>query len=494
MDLVLDPSVLREFFDHPDGPTAQALAKGRAGKARFWIYVGDLPGLGQTADLSENLAAVGEFQWLAALATDGAALVEDSTGRTARLQASKRLGAEARLLTAEASPVDPVELKLRDFLEAPSKEPKVDFINLQTQLDRIRPGVEREVFQVIHHGRYILGPEVASVEKRLAEFTGVPHCISVASGTDSLLIALMALGVGPGDEVITVPYTWISTAEMIALIGAKPVFIDVEAETFNMDATQLEGAITERTKAIMPVCIYGQCPDMDRINEIAERHDLPVIEDAAQSYGARYKGRVSGGLSTIGSTSFFPSKPLGCYGDGGALFCHDDDLASRMRQIRVHGQAKKHHHPIIGVNGRFDTLQAGILNVKMDVFPQEVELREQVGARYASLLKEAGLTEHIRPPVVPDDRTSVFAQYTILAEDRESLRQALLDQGVPSVAYYTSPLHLQEAFANLGHQAGDFPVCEDIARRSLSLPMSPYLEETDQRRVVDALATVFQTA
>ena len=285
--------------------------------------------------------------------------------------------------------------------------------------------------------------EVRELEQKLAEYTGSKHCVTVSSGTDSLLIALMALGVGAGDEVITVPYTWISTAEVVALLGATPVFVDIRADTWNMDETQLEAAITEKTKAIMPVCIYGQCPDMDVINTIAEKYNLPVIEDAAQSFGATYKGNKSCNLSTIGSTSFFPSKPLGCYGDGGALFTNDDELCEKFRWIRVHGQERKHHHPILGTNGRMDTIQAAILLEILKVFPDEVAARQKIGERYTLYLSNLS---DLETPFVDEKNTSVYAQYTILSNNRKNILSKLKENDIPSVSYYSVPLHLQPAF------------------------------------------------
>ncbi len=361
----------------------------------------------------------------------------------------------------------------------------MEFIDLKTQQDRLRGQIDQRIAQVLDHGRYIMGPEIAELEERLCDYLGVKHSIGASSGTDTLLIALMALGVKAGDEVITVPYTWISTAEVIALIGAKPVFIDVDPVTWNMDPALLEAAITEKTKAIMPVGIYGQTADMRTINEIAERHGrIPVIEDAAQSFGATHHGVKSGALSTIGSTSFFPSKPLGGYGDGGALFTDDDELADQMRWIRVHGQEKKHYHPLLGLNGRLDTLQAAIILPKLEIFPEEVELRQTVGERYNERLADIpGVTL----PVVAPGNTSVYAQYTLLCDDRDEIQARLQGKGVPSVPYYAVPLHLQPVFADLGHQRGDFPVTESIAERCLSLPMSPYLTEADQDEVAAAL-------
>ena len=362
----------------------------------------------------------------------------------------------------------------------------MDFIDLKTRLSRVRDRIDERVAAVHDHGQYILGPEVAELEEVLADYVGTKHCVGVSSGTDSLLIALMALGVGPGDEVVTVSYTWISTAEVIALVGAKPVFVDIDPDTWNMDSAQLERAVTDRTKAIIPVGIYGQTADMDAINEIANRHNMPVIEDAAQSFGATYKGRKSCSLSTIGSTSFFPSKPLGGFGDGGALFTDDDDLAEKFRQIRVHGQERKHHHPVLGLNGRLDTLQAAMLLAVLELFPEEITQRQVIGARYNRMLTEAGLKD-IQLPQIAEGSTSVYAIYTILTPQRDTLQEHLKEAGIPSVAYYATPLHLQHVFSYLNYQKGDFPVAEQVADQCLSLPMSPYLSETNQQAIVHAL-------
>jgi UDP-2-acetamido-2-deoxy-ribo-hexuluronate aminotransferase len=347
-------------------------------------------------------------------------------------------------------------------------QPSIPFIDLKSQFESLEPRIRQRMDRVLAHGQYIFGPEVQELEEKLAEFVGVGHCLGVASGTDALQIALMALEIGPGDEVITVPYTWISTAETIALVGAKPVFVDIEPDTCNMDPTRIEAAITENTRAIMPVGIYGQPANMTAINAIAERYGLPVIEDAAQSLGGTHRGQRSGGLGTIGCTSFFPSKPLGCYGDGGAVFTNDDELAQRMRQIRNHGQAKKHHHPILGLNGRLDTLQAAILLAKLEVFEEEINKRQTVAERYTEALTHAPITK----PTVAPENTSVWAQYTVLSPERDALRERLQAEGIPSVSYYAVPLHLQHVFAPLGYQPKDFPVAEQIASECLSLPMS----------------------
>ncbi len=362
----------------------------------------------------------------------------------------------------------------------------MDFIDLKSQQALIREDLEKRITTVLDHGRYIMGPEVGELEQALADYVGVKHCIGASSGTDTLLIALMALGIQPGDEVITVPYTWISTAEMIALIGAKPVFVDIEEDSWNMDPTQVEAAITDKTKAIMPVGIYGQTADMTAINEIAARHNLPVIEDAAQSFGATHHGVKSCALSTIGSTSFFPSKPLGCYGDGGALFTDDDELAGKMRQIRAHGQEKKHHHPILGINGRLDSIQAAVVLAKLPLFDEEIAKRQHVAESYGTALSncEAVVKGGLQLPAVSAENTSVWAQYTMLSPDRDALREKLSAANIPSVSYYAVPLHLQPVFEYLGHKKGDFPVAERVADEGISLPMNPYLSDEDIQLVV----------
>ena len=360
----------------------------------------------------------------------------------------------------------------------------MDFIDLKTQYRLLRESVNTRIQKVLDHGQYILGPEVAELEQRLAAYVGVKHCVTVASGTDALLVPLMALGIKPGDEVITSPFTFAATAEMVVLLGAKPVYVDAEPDTANIDAAKLEAAITSRTRAIMPVSLYGQPADMDEINAIAARRGIPVIEDAAQSFGATYKGRRSCGLSTIGATSFFPSKPLGCYGEGGAVFTNDDALAQAMREIRHHGQAGRYHHTRIGINGRLDTLQCAVLLAKLERFDWEVAERARIGARYDELL--SGLEPAIRRVKVRPDRTSVFAQYSLLAADREGLERALKAEGIPTAIHYPKSLHQQPAYS-AGWEGASFPVSERLAREVISLPMHPYLDAATQDRVVAAV-------
>ncbi|SMF54241.1 DegT/DnrJ/EryC1/StrS family aminotransferase [Pseudogulbenkiania subflava] len=358
----------------------------------------------------------------------------------------------------------------------------IPFIDLKAQYQHLKADIDARIHAVLDHGQYIMGPEVAELERELAAYVGVKHCVGVADGTTALLIALMALGIQAGDEVITTPFTFIATGEMIALLGAKPVFVDIDPGSYNLDPARIEAAITPRTRAIMPVSLYGQCADFDAINAIAARHGLPVIEDGAQSFGASYQGRKSGALSTIGCTSFFPSKPLGCYGDGGACFTDDDALAKKMREIRVHGQDRRYHHPVIGLNGRLDTLQAAVLLAKLPSFPAEVAARERIGARYSALLADV-----VRVPRLAEGCSSVHAQYTIEVDERDAVAATLKELGVPTAVHYPIPLHLQPAFAHLGQGVGSFPLAEAAGQRVLSLPMHPFLDEATQDAVVAAV-------
>ncbi len=383
--------------------------------------------------------------------------------------------------------------------------PMIPFIDLKAQYQALKPEIHARIERVLEHGQFILGPEVRELEDRLAAYTGAKHCITVASGTEALLISLMALGIGPGDEVITTPFTFVATAEVIVLVGATPVFVDIEPDTCNIDPRLIAAKIGPRTKAIMPVSLYGQPADMDAINAIAARHGhLPVVEDAAQSFGATYRGRQSGNLSTLGCTSFFPSKPLGCYGDGGAIFTSDDALAQACREIRVHGQSQRYVHTRIGVGGRMDTLQCAIVLAKLDRFDQEIAQRQAVARRYHELLTtdEHGSTritenpENIRVhpcksvakplPWPQDDRTSVFAQYTLRVQDRDALQARLHQAGIPTAVHYPVPLNEQPAYAHLCCPDCT-PVAQQIAREVMSLPMHPDLTEDQQDLIVRAL-------
>lgn len=360
----------------------------------------------------------------------------------------------------------------------------MEFIDLKEQYRRYGKEIDAAMRAVLDHGRYIMGPEIEAVESRLSDYVGVRHTITAASGTDSLEIALRALGIGPGDEVITVPFTWISTAEVILLVGARPVFVDIDPVDFNIDIDRIEEAVTPRTKALLPVSLFGQMPDYDRINAIAARYGVPVIEDGAQSFGATRDGRRSCGVTTIGSTSFFPAKPLGCYGDGGALFTDDDKLADTMRAIRNHGGLERHHHTCVGMNGRFDSIQAAVLLAKLPFFDQEVEARGRIGVRYSELLAR---DQRIVVPAVQPGNTHVYAQYTIRVPDRDALGAKLKQAGIPTAVYYPKCLHQQPVFADCMQQSGNFPVAEQAAGDVISLPMHPFLTAADQDAVVDAV-------
>ena len=356
----------------------------------------------------------------------------------------------------------------------------MEFIDLKTQYRGIKESIDRRIQAVLEHGQYVMGPEIVELEAALADRTGAAHCIACSSGTDALLLAMRSLGIGPGDEVVTTPFSFFATAEMIALLGATPVFVDICPVTYNLDPRLLAATITSRTRAILPVSLYGQCADMDAIAEIAGA--IPVIEDAAQSFGATYKGRQSCNLSLIGCTSFFPSKPLGCYGDGGACFTSDDELAAKMRMVRNHGQDRRYHHPVIGVNARMATIQAAVLLGKLEIFDAEMKRRAEVGARYTELLGET-----VKTPRIMKVNTSVYAQYTIEVEEREAFQEAMKSRGVPTTVHYPEALHLQPAFDYLGRLAGEFPNAEGAAKRVVSLPMHPYLSDSELVAVVESV-------
>ena len=357
----------------------------------------------------------------------------------------------------------------------------IEFIDLKKQQARIKDSLDAAIQRVMSHGQYILGPEVAELEAKLASFVGAKHCITCANGTDALQIALMALGIKAGDEVITPGFSYIATAEAAAVLGAKAVYVDIDKRTYNLDPRLLENSITKKTKAIIPVSLYGQCADFDAINAIADKYGIPVIEDAAQSFGASYKGRRSGNLSKVACTSFFPSKPLGCYGDGGAMFTSDDELAVALRQIARHGQDRRYHHIRVGMNSRLDTLQAAILLQKLDIFEDEVELRQHVAQRYAARLQGADI---LSTPYVEMHATSVYAQYTIRVNDRAEVQQKLQRAGVPSVVHYPIPLNKQPAVMD---SEVSLVVGEEVAEQVLSLPMHPYLTDDDIELVAAAL-------
>lgn len=382
----------------------------------------------------------------------------------------------------------------------------MDFIDLKGQQQRIYDKIEKNIRAVLAHGKYIMGPEISALEQQLGAYVGVRHAIACASGTDALLMALMASGVGPGDAVFTTPFTFVATAEVISLLGATPVFVDIDPETFNIDPVRLEEAVTAleqedparhplpagyaglKPRGIIPVDLFGQCADYERINALARRKGLFVIEDACQSFGAEYHGKKACSLADAAATSFFPAKPLGCYGDGGMVFTDDDDLARTLVSIRAHGSGSdKYDNVRLGINGRLDTLQAAILLAKFEIFPEEVALRQQVVGRYTDLLAKSGI---VKCPVVAPGVLSVWAQYSLLAMQRDKVLEALKAKGIPTAIYYPIPLHLQGAYRYLGYGPGAFPVCERIAGSIFSLPMHPYLQHRDQQVIAETILGV----
>ncbi len=367
----------------------------------------------------------------------------------------------------------------------------IDFANLQKHYQLYKDEIDAAIHSVLDKSNYIMGNEVAELEESLQEFTGAKHAITCSSGTDALLLAMMAIDIQPGDEIITTPFTFIATAETIAFLKAKPVFVDIDEETYNIDPSKIEAAITPKTKAIIPVSIYGQPADMDAIQAIADQQlktnnqKLHIIIDGAQSFGSTYKGKTDSNLGDISTTSFFPAKPLGCFGDGGAVFTNDDALAEKIRSLRVHGQTKRYHHKYIGMGGRLDTIQAAILNVKLRHYPKDIALRHEVAKKYNQALKTKN--KKLITPVVKDDRTSAWAQYSIRVKNRDALQVKLKEQGIPTVVHYPKPLHLQEAFEYLGYKKGDFLIAERVSDEIMSLPMNPYLSNEEISHIIDNL-------
>ncbi|WP_298624203.1 DegT/DnrJ/EryC1/StrS aminotransferase family protein [uncultured Legionella sp.] len=363
----------------------------------------------------------------------------------------------------------------------------MQFIDLKTQYSLIENDILNSIKNVLNHGQYIMGPEITELENQLASFVGVKHAIVNSSGTDALLMALMALDIKPGDEVITSPFSFFATAEVISLCHAIPVFVDIDPLTYNLDPAKLEAAITQKTKAIMPVALYGQCADYDEINAIASQYGIPVIEDAAQSFGATYKGKSSCAVTTIGCTSFFPSKPLGGYGDSGACFTNDDAIAQRLIEIRIHGQNARYCHSRVGINGRMDTIQAAVLIEKMKIFPNEIKMRQNVAERYNEMLES-----FVRIPHVKSHNTSVYAQYTIEVDNRDKFQQSMQSAGIPTAVHYPIAMHHQKALSYLNYKTGDFPYAEMASNRVISLPMHPYLQVEEQIKVVAAVKSALE--
>lgn len=357
----------------------------------------------------------------------------------------------------------------------------MQFIDLVAQQDRIKDKLNANIQKVLAHGQYILGPEVHELEEKLAAYTGAKYCITCANGTDALQIAQMAFGIGPGDEIITPGFTYIATAETVALLGAKPIYVDVCPKTYNLDPKKIEAAITSKTKAIIAVSLYGQCADFDAINAIAKKHKILVIEDAAQSFGASYKGKKSCNLTTVACTSFFPSKPLGCYGDGGAIFTNDEEFAKIIRQIARHGQDRRYHHIRVGVNSRLDTLQAAILLPKLEILDDEMQARQRVAEIYNQLFIEAGITTI---PFIEAHNQCAWAQYTIQVDNRNEIQAKLKEQGIPTAVHYPIPLNKQPAVADSN---AVLPVGDAVAERVMSLPMHSYMSIQNQSKIIGIL-------
>lgn len=374
----------------------------------------------------------------------------------------------------------------------------IDFAKLQYQYQLYKTEIDEAIHAVLDKSNYIMGEEIIQLESSLQEFTGAKHAITCSSGTDALLLAMMALDIQPGDEIITTPFTFIATSETIAFLKAKPVFVDIDERTYNIDPSKIEEKITDKTKAIIPVSLYGQPADMDAIQAIADKHNLKVIIDGAQSFGSTYKGKTDSNLGDISTTSFFPAKPLGCFGDGGAVFTNDDALAEKIKSLRVHGQSKRYHHQYIGMGGRLDTIQAAVLNVKLKHYEKDLALRQEVAQKYHSKFLELNSdtpvvktkvgysTENSKLvlPFVEEGRSSAWAQYSVRVKNREEMQAKLKEQGIPTAVHYPMPLHLQECFEYLGHKKGDFTIAEQVSNEIMSLPMNPYLDEDEIAYIV----------
>ncbi len=362
---------------------------------------------------------------------------------------------------------------------------KIDFANLQVQYQKYKSDIDDNIQTVLNKSNYIMGEEIKQLEAELSTFTGAKHAITCSNGTDALLLALMAMDIQPGDEIITTPFTFISTAETITSMKAKPIFVDIEADTFNIDANLIEAAITDKTKAIMPVSLFGQPADMEAIQVIADKYNLKIIVDGAQSFGATYNGKTDSNLGDISTTSFFPSKPLGCYGDGGAVFTNNDEYAEKIKMIRVHGQNKRYHYKYIGMGGRLDTMQAAILLAKLPYYKKELEDRERVAKNYTNTLKGS-----LTLPIIKSNRTSVWAQYTVKVNNRDEVQKKLQDDGIPTAIYYPVALHLQECFKYLNYKENDFPVAEEASNCVLSLPMNAYLTDDNTSYITKTLNNI----
>ena len=516
-DLILDTDIVVDLCTQRQPHFTESSAAyntARANGVRIWIYTGCLQTLylavvneirdggGSTQEKEEEAKGIlksfcQNINWLATLAEDGDVFSEGDPIANQLSKAVDRLGKNAKLLTRNEDLLreNNKTVSLTTFREEnqPADESKVPFIDLAAQQDVVRPQLEHNLHTVLNHGQYILGPEIRELEERLTEFTKAKFTVTCSSGTDALLMPLMAKDIGPGDAVFTSPFTFIATAEVIAHLGATPVFVDIDSRTFNLDPQKLREAISRiKTKGnlcarcVIPVDLFGLPADYDEIMSIAKEENLFVLEDAAQGFGGVYKQRKAGTLAHAGATSFFPAKPLGGYGDGGAIFTDDEELANKLKSIRVHGKGHhKYENVRVGLNARLDTVQAAVLLPKLKIFPEELEKRQIAAERYTEALQH--LSPNLETPVVPIGSRSAWAQYSLLSHRRDFIREELGKAGIPTVIYYPTPLHLQPAFAELGHKEGDFPVSESVSRRIFSLPMSPYLTERQTQKIIRVL-------
>ena len=501
--LLLDASAVSALWDQGQNSEFSGfLERLREKGVGVWCYAGEysdllsrsevlIEGVVSSERLSEPSArqkleqALSGIQWLSALGSDLEGKDDSDPTAVALARAATRLGSEARVVTADQSRLERGTpfTSIHDIKSIQTNS-QVAFIDLGAQQNRIRADLEAGIHRVLHHGRYVMGEEISELESELEKMSGAAHCVCVSSGTDALLAALMAIEIKAGDEVITSPFTFFATAEAIVLLGGVPVYVDIDPETFNLDPGGIEAAVSSRTRAIIPVSLYGQCAEMQDINTIAQRYSLSVIEDAAQSFGASFHGRRSCALSDLACTSFFPAKPLGAYGDGGACFTQDASMADRLRQIRDHGQEGRYHHTTLGINGRLDTIQAVVLIAKLKIFSGEIVARQKVADRYADLLADLEDSGCLTLPVVRPHNTSAWALYTIRVANRDGIQRRLSEQGIPTAVHYPAPLYDQPALKQSGQNC---PESDRAAKEVLSLPMHPYLDETAQVRVAQAL-------
>jgi UDP-2-acetamido-2-deoxy-ribo-hexuluronate aminotransferase len=495
LNIILDNDIVLELLSKSKNDTIHSFIRLQKSPVRFWLPCCSLSLLETQMQSSTHrpLATLlkRKVQWLSSLAAHWHEIPADCPNK---IQALMSLDAATLPGTTIIWTNEPDFTSLHPDIEGGDHEfvyamlaqyeNDLSLIDLETQQLNLRPSLEKQIFNVLKHGQYINGAEVQRLEKQLAEYVDVKHCISVTTGSQALLIALLAVDVKAGDEVITSPFNFIAAAEMIALLGAKPVFVDIEPITYTLNPSLLRTAITRQTKAIIASNLFGQCADYYAINKIANQYNLPVIEEASQSFGAKYHEKKSCTLSAIGCTSFYPSQALGAYGNAGACFTNDDELAHLIQQLREHGQEKRYEHQVIGINGHLDTLQASLLLAKLATFPKEIEKRVQIAETYTRLLKQE---EQIKTPLIATHNKSVYSQYTIEVNHRDEVQAQLQQRGIPTTVHYPIPLHLQPVFAYLNHAENSFPVAKTVAQRVLSLPMHPYLTEAMQMKIVNAL-------